>query len=556
MKRAFFILLLLFILVSGYAQNDRNYHPIEFEGYQTKWTHPVVDSSLIGKIKSITSEGDTIYYDGFSLFFSIDPFNVNPVIYKDNLYIIEQLWKGLGPSGTYIECIDINTGKSKWQTRFYNEGGKKELTRYAFINDEQQLELIGEKEFKAKRYHLIKRKYDLDSGELIEKILVSNSNQEAYVLYPVSLFPGGTGVYSFYLFPDKIGKVDEIYFYRNLIITTLNDSCKVESIDSINIENDFDFALDLKLRRTEDGNYLFFLFSGNQALPTQDSFGYYFNFFDNEFNLIASRNLQKIIKPIRYSLHFKDVYYDDDYFIIRGIDSVRNQDNSSILDMATYSLFDTEGNLIEEISVTDGDGNPFDYGYKNNIFGIATKLKYEKGMLIVFASEDKQKNRYLNFVKSDGIGNAVFNKQFKLKDNSHLPLIRDVFQLSNGDIVLSYFDSVDSLMQSGYNSSAIAYSVFPAKDLNIMTSTVKEFTTNGNITLYPNPTKSKLKIFSTKEKFDNYVIFDAAGNKVYTKYFESTNELKINIQNLKTGVYFINIYNHKTQISALKFIKD
>ncbi|WP_415327449.1 T9SS type A sorting domain-containing protein [Chryseobacterium sp. MMS23-Vi53] len=89
-------------------------------------------------------------------------------------------------------------------------------------------------------------------------------------------------------------------------------------------------------------------------------------------------------------------------------------------------------------------------------------------------------------------------------------------------------------------------SVKIAQTSTLGTSEVKS---NAQVGIYPNPTTDYLNIKSNY-KILNAVIFDAAGRKINAQLSDN----KINVQNLQTGSYIIEIET-KEGISSQKFIK-
>ena len=75
-----------------------------------------------------------------------------------------------------------------------------------------------------------------------------------------------------------------------------------------------------------------------------------------------------------------------------------------------------------------------------------------------------------------------------------------------------------------------------------------DYDLEDNITLYPNPSSSFIKISGLKER-GKYTLFDSLGRRISNN--EIGNNESINIQNLDTGLYFIKFESGST----LKFIK-
>ena len=96
-------------------------------------------------------------------------------------------------------------------------------------------------------------------------------------------------------------------------------------------------------------------------------------------------------------------------------------------------------------------------------------------------------------------------------------------------------------------------------------SNVIKITIKNNVitTIYPNPVGKELSIkIRNNITKDNYTlrVCDATGRTVYdqTKMIETgSNEIKINVDVLPVGVYFLKIINSKNElVSTEKFIKQ
>ncbi|MDP2385577.1 MAG: DUF4465 domain-containing protein [Bacteroidota bacterium] len=86
---------------------------------------------------------------------------------------------------------------------------------------------------------------------------------------------------------------------------------------------------------------------------------------------------------------------------------------------------------------------------------------------------------------------------------------------------------------------------------------IKE-TGNENVSLYPNPAKSNITIHMAGTLSDkaNYVVFDITGKEVLTGTFgKGVSSVKLTIENLERGVYFVRITNGNEIISK-KIIKE
>ena len=74
--------------------------------------------------------------------------------------------------------------------------------------------------------------------------------------------------------------------------------------------------------------------------------------------------------------------------------------------------------------------------------------------------------------------------------------------------------------------------------------------TEADIKVYPNPTAAILNVKSPNISLENITIFDLLGKEVM-----NTNQTKINVSNLKSGVYLIKI-STDSGVLTKRFIKN
>lgn len=79
---------------------------------------------------------------------------------------------------------------------------------------------------------------------------------------------------------------------------------------------------------------------------------------------------------------------------------------------------------------------------------------------------------------------------------------------------------------------------------------VNDFATNKGVKIYPNPSNDYINI-SGLSKSKNYKIYSAQGNEISNGIITTNNE-KVNIQNLSDGMYFIRFDDGNT----IKFVKE
>ena len=106
--------------------------------------------------------------------------------------------------------------------------------------------------------------------------------------------------------------------------------------------------------------------------------------------------------------------------------------------------------------------------------------------------------------------------------------------------------SAATITFEGYSAEAVAVS-------NLL-STDEESLNDVSVKLFPNPASDILNITSNVEQFNAVSIVDLNGRLI--KSFEvNSNEVNANIQDLKPGLYIVNISNDENTVSK-KFIKE
>jgi parallel beta-helix repeat protein len=71
---------------------------------------------------------------------------------------------------------------------------------------------------------------------------------------------------------------------------------------------------------------------------------------------------------------------------------------------------------------------------------------------------------------------------------------------------------------------------------------------------YPNPTKDILTLINLTEH-ESVAVYDVLGRKQTIQQQRNPNRLKLNVSNLKRGLYFINVTNNNGNTKAIRFIK-
>ena len=132
--------------------------------------------------------------------------------------------------------------------------------------------------------------------------------------------------------------------------------------------------------------------------------------------------------------------------------------------------------------------------------------------------------------------------------------------IAEGDLVLEVLDTngvwinVEPVLDAVNNNLSydftelISFTSVTASDVSA-TLTVKPIAFNGYVRVYPNPTTDFLHIVSNTAQ--KATLFNTAGQKI----LETNNATALDVIDLPSGVYLLNLTNGQNQISTFKIIK-
>jgi hypothetical protein len=555
MLNKFLIGILIFSINTLFSQNTRIYEPFQFENYKPMWVHAVIDSSIIGSFEEINWNGDSIFYDGFSHFYTNDIYKVDPVFYHEKL-IVTELNNGPAAEGGFVQCIDIKTGNEIWNDYFDRRtDARKEYPRSAYINDHGQLEILGLRQnFKIpntlpkplwKHALMTIRKYNVESGELEERILTDENDPLAYKM-----------ITPFYLYVDAwlhsyLVKNGTNYQYilenGKLNSYIINDRSYVLDSSFVNFNTKYK-EYSTRLFKVGQDKFFQLLYSGveNEA-NKKDSFELRYNLYNNKFELLKTKYLHEQIKK---AYKYLKLYVDNDYFIILGEDYI--VENGEAIPLITYSLFDIDGNLIEEVTLKDENGNPYAYNIQ---YGVAMKLPNEEGILIMVEIVEDGINK-LGIFKSDGKGNLKIQKKIKILSSDHNITPLDLYLTNENDILLKAVDVNSKLTNDQNRGYATVYILFSAKDLDIKTS-LQDITGLSVPAIYPNPSSNTISISCEDNPAGSIEIIDRLGRVMYKEKSTCCEEKSIDISGFNSGLYFVRLIDESGKIVGKgKFVKE
>ena len=119
----------------------------------------------------------------------------------------------------------------------------------------------------------------------------------------------------------------------------------------------------------------------------------------------------------------------------------------------------------------------------------------------------------------------------------------------NGDwtAVSASIDEANNTLSYDF-TELVGFSSITASDVSA-TLTVKPVLLNGYVRVYPNPTTDFLHIVSNTAQ--KAILFNTAGQKI----LETNNATALDVIDLPSGVYLLNLQNTQNQISTFKIIK-
>ncbi len=526
------------------------YEPFKFEDYTPKWKHIVFDTTIVGRV--FLSGEDTLYYDGWSHFFSgFDDYTT--VINDSNLFIVTDLSNFF--EGAYIEKIDIKTGKVLWNDNFDKRNmQRRELPIYASMYSEN-LEIIGYKQLYNEfpkppgslwlRGILSKRIYNTDDGELQETFFADENDSLTKLLFIPLEISKGT---SKYLFPFLEGyqfiKHFPLLNLKNIDfnISYLDKNSYVNYDTLVSTPYTFPKLEYVKLFKINNDTIIGVIHSDKDDQSKTDSFELKFYLFDRLFNIIDSFNLENTI-PAAFT--YRIVHTSNSSFIIEGIDEINNTK------VAFFSSIDYKGNLLETVYLKNDDNIPFPREKSAKL-----KLKYESGMLFITVDK-KNGSWYLNIYKSDGNGTFLLLKSLKITPNNHKIEPMKLFQINSGDIILKCIDRNYNYSDRMNSPIAITWICFSAEDLGLQGTSTRDLTGQYNkLSLLPNPAKDILKIQSDHININKIKMYDMLGRLVMDKNVPNENTYTVNVASLLPGIYSVKAIGKEKYAESAIFVKE
>jgi hypothetical protein len=279
-------------------------------------------------------------------------------------------------------------------------------------------------------------------------------------------------------------------------------------------------------------NKIFTTYPFNMDLPPMNGSKIYIN--KNGFLSIQLYNIPYYASSTAYNLTFVGSSYFMEYKPNEISNLISNTKNINII--SPLYIFDTV-NQYYFVKFNDGKTTIFKYD-GTKAFDIQAPYSLSASVSI---------NQELVVVNSKGIVYIATSKGVLRYEGDKFTLISIDQGLYDTDVAKLYCDYLDRIW-----ISTASKNVFLLTDSfgTSLVEEIKDANVGSKLSIYPNPVSSELSIKTTETGMVKYQIFNVEG-KIIKEDFVSSSYLKVNVQDLKQGIYYINV-NGLTN----KFIKD
>ena len=359
------------------------------------------------------------------------------------------------------------------------------------------------------------------------------------------------------------------------IIKNLNQRLTAENLDFVNIISPENFRVNSNDPNTSTSNYIASMFSDPEVVSSTDivaTHTYQSSVSSNDWNILKTASLGKDIWVTEAgNLHSPNFDMSDaSYHIERIMDGF----NYGGLTAYMFHLFYEQHEYQNEVSPGQN-------------YGSSALVLWDSNLNIILPKRYHVFKHFANLVKKDylrihcnSFGDDLRVLAFKSPNGARIVLqLFAESNLSNFDIEIPIgTSSVEHYVTS--NSSDQNFSLISTSDIDLqanfmemsaasmsMHSIVFNIDTSLNseadlanqddfrIMAFPNPVKSRLELSFDKNHSREISIFQYNGSKVYTKKFQASNTLSIDVGFLASGLYILKSTNNQGQ-QLVKFVKQ
>lgn len=359
------------------------------------------------------------------------------------------------------------------------------------------------------------------------------------------------------------------------IIKNLNQRLTAENLDFVNIISPENFRVNSNDPNTSTSNYIASMFSDPEVVSSTDivaTHTYQSSVSSNDWNILKTASLGKDIWVTEAgNLHSPNFDMSDaSYHIERIMDGF----NYGGLTAYMFHLFYEQHEYQNEVSPGQN-------------YGSSALVLWDSNLNIILPKRYHVFKHFANLVKKDylrihcnSFGDDLRVLAFKSPNGARIVLqLFAESNLSNFDIEIpigtssvehyvtsnssdqnfSLISTSDIDLQANFMEMSVASMSLHSIVFNIDTSLSSEADLANQddfqIMAFPNPVKSRLELSFDKNHSREISIFQYNGSKVYTKKFQASNTLSIDVGFLASGLYILKSTNNQGQ-QLVKFVKQ
>jgi len=521
----------------------RPYEQIVFQGVQPIWYETIFHPDLISNLNNGYNKFDHSLHNVIS-----------PIIHEGYIYILYNVMHQVTNFGAYIEKRNLHTGELIWQTKYdVQDLAYPEMPYRFFMNEQDELIVLGHRRSRESTTifcliedltRLTYRKYDTNSGLLLEFNTPENSDERGasmwvsqYKQYHYSNIFYTENENEFIYTERLLDNMGGINIYRiNQEGHQISELTKIQlgipqtthNLHQISVDTFFYFELDEDLKNGQ------------------------FKFFDQNFNLLDTLNLDTLPTTVRSNSYTAVYKFDKEYVILVNILNPDDYLNFKI----TFMVYGLDGKLIDFITPPSK--------YNPNIW-VSYLTKRKKLLCSVTYVKYPYKDIRAIFLGSDMEGSSIPLSTFYGVDSFRIIAITNVIELDEDKILFEAIEidlytpnPIPNVVRFDYNAKARSILVFDAKSIGLGTVSTKETLANSKqLKISPNPTVEQVDIHFSEQQRGMLYISDATGRLCMQKEISSAENVSLNVSAFQAGIYFVNFVSTATKgVNAIgKFVK-
>ncbi len=359
------------------------------------------------------------------------------------------------------------------------------------------------------------------------------------------------------------------------IIKNLNQRLTAENLDFVNIISPENFRVNSNDPNTSTSNYIASMFSDPEVVSSTDivaTHTYQSSVSSNDWNVLKTVSLGKDIWVTEAgNLHSPNFNMSDArYHIERIMDGF----NYGGLTAYMFHLFYEQHEYQNEVSPGQNYGSSALVLWDSNLNIILPKRYHvfkhfanlvKKDYLRIHCNSFGDNLRVLAFKSPDGarIVLQLFAESNLSNFDIEIPIgtssVEHYVTSNSSDQNFSLLSTSDVDLQANFMEMSVASMSMHSIVFNIDTSLSSEADLANQddfrIMAFPNPVKSRLELSFDKNHSREISIFQYNGSKVYTKKFQASNTLSIDVGFLASGLYVLKSTDNQGQ-QLVKFMKQ